>query len=206
MEKFRIEIKGNWSVTDFQSLTSALDYLYESVLTGYLFSKEYEINSFSSYYHNGEDLMEELLSYWINKIGHKDVIFLDRGRMRRLLRKEFPYDEKNEYLAPLKLVQIQYASPGFGDFAGLGAIVGHLKDILLRLMDSRESKRHRDNRYHKERLENLALELEISKELYNHLSRIGFEGEELRKLWQNDAKHLSELSRLISEDKIEKIS
>ena len=37
----------------------------------------------------------------------------------------------------LQLKRVQYASPGFTDIAGLGVIIGHIKDFVLRILEMR---------------------------------------------------------------------
>ena len=41
------------------------------------------------------------------------------------------------YGSTLQLKRVQYASPGFIDIAGMGVIVGHIKDFVLRILEMR---------------------------------------------------------------------
>jgi hypothetical protein len=43
----------------------------------------------------------------------------------------------------LAVYRLRYGSPGFGDFAGIGEAVGHVKDFTLKLIERHDSKRHR---------------------------------------------------------------
>ncbi|HEX4945152.1 MAG TPA: hypothetical protein VFZ34_00635, partial [Blastocatellia bacterium] len=45
--------------------------------------------------------------------------------------------------AEMEVCQIQYNSPGFTDLAGVGTVVGHVKDFLFRLIDYRVQARRR---------------------------------------------------------------
>jgi hypothetical protein len=79
------------------------------------------------------------------------------------------YFEPDEYL---QVCRVQYASPGSIDLAGLGAVVGHVKDLLVRLIElASERKKHElenesielDNQ--KKRIENARLLVQLAKDI-----------------------------------------
>lgn len=41
----------------------------------------------------------------------------------------------------LSVRQIQYASPGFKDLAGIGEVVGHIRDLIIHLIENHNSER-----------------------------------------------------------------
>src|SRR4051812_21075906 len=50
---------------------------------------------------------------------------------------------KAQFINHLRVVRLQYASPGVQDLAGIGVIVGHIKDLVLRLIDLATSRKER---------------------------------------------------------------
>ncbi len=55
----------------------------------------------------------------------------------------------------LEIRRLDYASPGVSDLAGIGLIVGHVKDFVHKLIDRRDTQRQRDLKDEK-----LAVEIE----------------------------------------------
>src|SRR6266851_4377807 len=52
-----------------------------------------------------------------------------------------------DYLEPdekLEIRRLEYASPGVSDLAGIGVIVGHVKDFVNKLIDRRDAQRQRE--------------------------------------------------------------
>src|SRR5690349_14751666 len=61
--------------------------------------------------------------------------------------------ECNPGMPFLRIIKIRYGSPGFQDVAGLGVIVGHIKEFVLQILDNVANRKRR-------RLENKQLEIE----------------------------------------------
>ena len=70
--------------------------------------------------------------------------------MKSLPSFDFTYSELHQihrYITEdeqLKIRRLEYASPGSSDLAGIGAIVGHVKDFTLRLIEHRDAKSQRE--------------------------------------------------------------
>lgn len=61
--------------------------------------------------------------------------------------------ECNPGMPFLRIIKIRYGSPGFQDVAGVGVIVGHIKDFILQIIENMTNRKRR-------RLENRQLEIE----------------------------------------------
>jgi hypothetical protein len=64
----------------------------------------------------------------------------------------------------LEVKQTKYGSPGFNDFIGFGAIVGHIKDLLLKIIEIRSTHAKRELEVRKLELENIRNFLQIARE------------------------------------------
>ena len=91
-------------------------------------------------------------------------------------------NEELETSSQLNVRAIQFSSPGFSDFTGIGEIVGHLKDILIKLLDTYVTRNERklNNRI----LENEILEgeLRIIGEKIELLKKLGYTENECRQI------------------------
>ena len=87
----------------------------------------------------------------------------------------YPHEE-------LKVRRIEYASPGFKDLAGLGEIVGHIKDFTLRFIEFFGSRKERELKNQEIELKNQSLRIENAQKFVSLAKECGFEQYELRKL------------------------
>jgi hypothetical protein len=121
--------------------------------------------------------------------------------------------------AELEVCQIQYSSPGFTDLAGVGTIVGHLKDFLFRLIEYRVQARRRsleddqlaaeNVKIHLEneaiRLRNAQLRLENTRQFLELAKANGFTEEEIQKLIPPVNSAQETLVRFVSDGRIESV-
>ncbi len=84
----------------------------------------------------------------------------------------------------LRVTKIQFSSPGFKDLAGLGEVVGHLKDFILRLIELYASRRqrHLENELWEEEIQ--AKRLENAKSFVELAKECGYSKADMRKLVQ----------------------
>lgn len=138
----RVEIDGQWEAKDF------VDF-YESVHTLYSAFAVVSIEQESEY--EVERLYREFLDFY------PPGRMLSR-RMRFFLRAQHgvaggaalvppgKFRDADDLLEPhehLIVRRCEYASPGVTDFAGIGQVLGHVKDIILRCIDVCVSRRER---------------------------------------------------------------
>jgi hypothetical protein len=140
----RIEINGDWWAPEMGRFLLHLNDLYRMLFAFEMLS-------------NDEFLRDSLRHY------KEDNFSLNRG-LRRIA---------TSYYAYLRIIRIDYASPGIQDLAGLGVIVGHIKDIILKLIDLAAS---RDER----RLRNSKLEIEILREKVKIAKEVGYTDAQIR--------------------------
>src|SRR5439155_16529161 len=60
-------------------------------------------------------------------------ILVDHDQLARLSRLLYPHTR-------FEIRRVQYASPGFADLAGLDSAVGHVKDLLIHVIEHRSSR------------------------------------------------------------------
>ena len=119
----------------------------------------------------------------------------------------------------LEVCQIQYSSPGFTDLAGVGTVVGHIKDFLFRLIDYRVHSRRRNleddhlaaqnTKINLEneaiRLRNAQLQMENARQFLELAKANGFSEDEIQKLMQPVNGVQETLVRLVSDGRIESV-
>jgi hypothetical protein len=121
--------------------------------------------------------------------------------------------------AELEVCQIQYSSPGFTDLAGMGTVVGHIKDFLFRLIDYRVQARRRsleddhlaaeNVKIHLEneaiRLKNAQLRLENTRQFLELAKTNGFTEAEIQKLMQPVNSVQETLVRFVADGRIQSV-
>lgn len=105
-----------------------------------------------------EDLVGPRQNFWVNLLS---------------------YDVPAEKLA---IRRIEYASPGITDLAGVGAIIGHIKDFVTTLINRHDSKRRRQLDDEHAELENDQLRIQNAREFVSLARDLDFSPLELRRL------------------------
>ena len=161
IQLLRLEIGGRWSADDFgQSLISLSD-LYDLRLLLEFLREDHR---------DWERFYEEFMHFppfrgrwrrrlltsgplpWIGGFGGVPPV-LDDVQLSRLSRLFEPEER-------LEVRCIEYASPGFTDLAGIGTVVGHLKDLIIKLIERRDSRRRSNLEEERLALENERIRLE----------------------------------------------
>jgi hypothetical protein len=99
----------------------------------------------------------------------------DSAELLRLARVVYP----NEVL---EVRRIRYESPGVTDIAGIGVVVGHVKDFILRIIEHRAQRRQRDLDNARREAEVTAMRIENARNLVALAMDCGYDRSELRKL------------------------
>jgi hypothetical protein len=124
---------------------------------------------------------------------------LDDAQLSRISQLVYP----NEHI---QIRRINFSSPGSIDLIGIGAVVGHLKDLFLKLVERRDSKRHRELGVKRAELENEHLRLENAR-TYVALARdLGYSNTEIRRIVAYVDNKQEPLVQLIDDDKVRTIS
>ena len=121
--------------------------------------------------------------------------------------------------AELEVCQIHYSSPGFTDLGGMGTVIGHIKDFILRLIDYRVQARRRTleddlivTENAKKNLENEAillknvqLRIENARQFLELAKNNGFTEGEIKKLIPPVVQVQETLARLVSDGRIQSV-
>ncbi|HWW60838.1 MAG TPA: hypothetical protein VN181_05660 [Thermoanaerobaculia bacterium] len=103
----------------------------------------------------------------------------------------------------LRVTRINFASPGVADLAGLGEIVGHVKDFILRAIELVVNREERALANEEHSLRNQALRLENAHRLIGIAREAGYSESDVRRLanWADERQEtfveLAQTRRLI---------
>jgi hypothetical protein len=106
----------------------------------------------------------------------------------------------------IQIRRITFASPGSIDLIGLGAVIGHLKDFVLGLIERSDSKRRRELRDEREELENERLRLENVRTFVAFARDLGYSEIEIRQLGAYVDEKQESIIQLVKEDKLRGVS
>jgi len=124
---------------------------------------------------------------------------LDEAQLSRLFRFLEPEER-------LEVRRISYASPGFSDLVGIGTVVGHIKEFILKLGERRDSRRHRELDEERAALENDRIRLENARNLVALGRDLGYTEMDLRLLVADVDRKQEPLIRLIEQQKLRGVS
>lgn len=130
---------------------------------------------------------------------------LRSGRAPLVGRGQAPIELASELLEPderLVVQRVLYGSPGIKDLVGVGEIVGHVKDLLLRLIEHWSTRRQRSLENERRELENRQLQVEIAKQFVGLAHELAYPKKETRQLVSAVVLEQRPLVRLVSAGKI----
>lgn len=114
-----------------------------------------------------------------------------------------------EYLEPderLEVRRLSYSSPGASDLAGIGVIVGHVKDFVIKLIDRHDSQRQRELSDERTAVEIERLRIENARNFVALGRELGFSEVEMRKLVAHVDDKQEVLIQLIDQKKLTGVS
>jgi hypothetical protein len=164
----RLNVGGKWSARQVSRGIAAIDDLYNlRLLLQLVYEDVPEIvrKNLSRHGRFPDPFLE--FPYW--RLGFQGI---QPDKVLRLV-------EPSERLMARRL---DYASPGMFDLAGLGAIVGHIKDGMMRLVDIYVSRPQRKNENEERGLKNDALRIQNAREFISLAKELGYSEQEIRQL------------------------
>ncbi len=97
-------------------------------------------------------------------------------------------------------------APGFADLAGIGTVVGHLKDLIIKLIERRDARRERELGEERAELENEQIRLENARSFVALARDLGYSDTDLRSLAAHVDRKQEPLMHLIEHRKIRAVS
>jgi hypothetical protein len=199
----RVGIDGRWEASEFAQSLSSLDRLY-SLKFGLHLAKQ-EFNEFREFFL--DDFSRPIsrsgryLANWARLVplatsrSGLDALVVN-GRISPLTAELLEPEER------LVLRRVIYGSEGIKDLAGIGEIVGHVKDLLLRLIDLWSTRNKRTLESERLELENRKLQVEVAKDFVGLARDLGYTQQEVRQLVAAVMSEQQPLVQLISAGKI----
>ncbi|MBW2045612.1 MAG: hypothetical protein JRI96_12135 [Deltaproteobacteria bacterium] len=174
----RFEIDGQWRVDDMAQSLSHLRDLYNLRLLLQIQSEDYrDIEEFWHEMHHfppfRKVLKKRMLYPWFYP--HLPAIPTDVTELSQL--SSFFYPEEQFVIR-----RIEYGSPGLKDLAGIGEIVGHIKDFMLKLIEYYVERRKRNLENAERELRNEGLRIENARKFVRLAKDCGYSESEIRKL------------------------
>jgi hypothetical protein len=174
----RLEMQGSWTAEDAGICFTNMSKLYEIGLFVALLNED---KSFAMHYkipydHIGIDKKFELFASGISASKKLTV-----GKMR-------------------------YASPGAIDLVGIGAVVGHLKDFVLKMVERSDLRVERKLNEQRLLLENQRLEIENARQFISLAREVGLSEIELRGIADLTRETGKGISQLIEQGKLTKVA
>ncbi|MGN7100335.1 hypothetical protein ACTHR6_01915 [Ralstonia holmesii] len=195
----RINIDGRWEASEFAASFSALDRLYTFRLGLEMEYEELrELRRF--YFDTPFPSSMRYMRRWA-VAARSSLLHPDRAPLVSAAR----ISAISELLEPderLVVRRISYASPGIKDLAGIGEIIGHVKDLLLHLIDLWSTRRQRSLENERRELENQQLQVAIAKEFVSFAKELGYSQGEMRQIVALVIREQQPLVRLITKGKI----
>ncbi|MBB5354007.1 hypothetical protein HNR46_004279 [Haloferula luteola] len=206
MKTLRLSIDGQWTAADFAASLTALDQIYSTMAV--LRLEEEAI-------HDTEMMYRELREFGPFPFHPKMM-----GRhLRRIMRAQIPamivpdvrllkiddLGHSFQILEPserLAVTRLQFASPGFKDLAGLGEVIGHLKDFMIHLIDLYSNRRKRNLECDVMEAELNSKRAENAKQLIGIARELGYTKAEMRKLFLHIDKNQEALIQFVSTGRI----
>jgi HAMP domain-containing protein len=200
----RVGIDGTWEVGEFAASFNALDRLY--TLRFALALELEELRELRDLYMGAPfppfPRSLRSLRAWA-RLAPPSI--LRSGRAPLLGLWQAPIAVASELLEPderLAVQRVLYGSPGIKDLVGIGEIVGHVKDLLVRLIEHWSTRRQRSLENERRELENQQLQVEIAKQFVGLAQELGYTKKETRQLVSAVVLEQRPLVRLVSAGKI----
>lgn len=197
----RIGIDDRWEASEFAASLNALDRLY-CLRLGLTLEME-ELRELREFYFDAPFPIRHSLRY-LRRLTKQSPALLygdrgplvSRGRVSPLALEQLEPEER------LVVRRVLYGSPGIKDLAGIGEIIGHVKDLLIRLIEYWSTRRQRKLENERRELENKQLQVEVAKQFVGLAQELGYTKREMRQLVVAVVNEQRPLVQLIADGKI----
>jgi hypothetical protein len=112
------------------------------------------------------------------------------------------WEELFEPQERLVVRRVIYGSPGVNDLAGIGEIIGHIKDLLVHILEHWSARRQRDLENDRRELENEQLQIQVAKDYVGLAREIGYSKREIRQLVASVVREQRPLIQLVAAGKV----
>lgn len=195
MKTLRFHIDGAWSAQDFADYFASVNYVY-SVLAVVNIERdsarewEHHLEEFDFMFHKMLS-SSKMFRHWLafqRSVTPGPLHLLDATNLDR----SFTVIEDSERL---KVRRLQFASPGHTDLSGIGQAMGHVKDIVSKLIDIRVNSKERklNNEILEEECRSAALR--NLREQISILKELGYTEAEVRAIVASSNPSLEKLSQ-----------
>jgi hypothetical protein len=184
IQTMRIVIDGEWTATEMAQSFRALDDLYNfRVFIRSDMPHRFYKRLGRRFPFPPEFFLEEfgpllLFDKMFPLVGSPEVPGEGRDLLYAMMVMLQAVREDDSSVSALEVRAVKYVSEGFKDFAGIGEIVGHVKDFVLRLIEIFITRKHREELCEQARLENEErrrrmeqLDVEIQKQKLENISQ-----------------------------------
>jgi hypothetical protein len=185
----RLNMFGDWNAADLGELLTNLSYLYD--VRHLLEDALYEGEEVEARYRGMR------YPYFLRSVAWRgalpplwDTTYVDLLNSRA----QFP--------SRLRLVSVTFSSPGHTDLAGIGHIVGHLKDLIIYFFQRKDLARQRVLADEKAALEIDRMRIENAMKFVGLARKIGYTDQQIRQLMITVDGKQDVLVRLISEGRL----
>jgi hypothetical protein len=212
----RFEIDGHWTVEDMRLFLTSVEDLYN---LKFLLQISHFENFTSEDFYQMDFLLERMdFPYKFFKHPEEFAEFLFLLQSTTPASKLATFETLQEHInllqpnEKLKVRRINYASPGLTDLAGLGSIVGHLKDFLQFVIKEGKhwtsSREEQNLKNEEQKLKNDEQRIKNTREfitVVKEAREIGMPELEIRKLVNWVEEKEDTIAQLVSEDKIKDV-
>ena len=162
----RLNIDGDWTINEFAQTFEAIQQLYDfQVYCRWLQHMDHRQSPRKRLYRMMEmmDLhpmeAEFLLRFPSATWRESDATLESISATTKEIREaDFP----THLAGPARVKRINYSSPGVTDIAGVGEIIGHIKDLILRVLEMCLNREHQKEVARKLKLENDKSEIQMA--------------------------------------------
>lgn len=199
----RVGIDGEWEAGEFAAALTAIDRLY--TLRFALALEAEELQELRDSYMDAPfppfPRSIRSLRRWA-RLAPPSMFRLERAPLLGLGPLTTRASELLEPEERLVVQRVLYGSPGIKDLAGVGEIVGHVKDLLVHLIEHWSTRRQRSLENERRELENQQLQVEIAKQFVGLAQELGYTKKEMRQLVSTVVLEQRPLVRLVAAGKI----
>lgn len=208
LQILRLEIEGQWSASEFGQALMSISNLYDLRLFLEMLREDEQ---------DWERFYDEMIHFppfrqrwknrrryfgavpWMAGLPGSTLPLLDDSQLSRISLLIEPAER-------LEVRRIRYSSPGVADLAGIGTVVGHLKDFIVRLIERHNSKRQRELGDERAALENDRIRLENARNFVALGRDLGYSETDLRRLVVHVDEKQETVIRLIDQQKLRSAS